>query len=131
MENFVPTDKQKEEFGILNKQFNDKMNAKPGVMEKYIAAMTDEKLRNEICEEGLQDIKDCDKNKDGRLDLEEYMTYLKLVNKKNKERFGDWADYTDDEIKEMYRINNSLSEEEGISDDDFKKAMFVIRLVRQ
>ena len=47
--------------------------------------------------------------------------------KKNVERYGDWIDYTEDEVKEMYRCIDGCSDEAGICRDDLKKSFMIYR----
>ena len=136
MENLIKNlpGKIREEFLKQIELFESKMKQKPGLMEKYEEntkkIQEDENLRNQYLEEGAQRFKTSDVNNDGRLNLEEYMNYVNLSFKQNKERFGDWIEYTDDEKKDYFRILDELSPEPGVSQEDQRKGMMIYYILK-
>jgi len=123
MENFVPTEKQKE---IIMQEINlnlAKISAVPGLMEKQQERMKkfseDENFKNELVAEVTNFFKKADVNNDGRLDLAEYRTFHNLGIQRKKELYGEWPEYTEDEVEASFKAYDSLSAEPGISLEDF------------
>ena len=100
-----------------------------GLFEEYCQNMkkykTDENIKKEMDEEGVANFKKCDTNNDGRLDLAEYTNYVKLGSSQNKAKYGDWVDFTDDEIKDQFVVYDEFSPEPGISQEDLKKGKII------
>ena len=135
MENFVPTDKQKEEFAKIQAGFIERLAAIPGLMERYTELVTefnkDKNVEEEKMKEMYDNFKKFDVNKDGKLDLAEYTNFIRNSENDAKEKYGDWPVASDDDIKELYLKYEALSEGSEITEDDFTRASIVMKAVRK
>lgn len=129
MQNYKPTAEEIKEHGEQMALFMAKMSAIPGLMEKYTELMTnyatDPAVKQKMLDFENKNFEDADANKDGRLDADEYAKYVKISEERSKEQYGQWVQYSDDEIKGAYTVMNKLSAEEGISKDDIKKSYVI------
>ena len=59
--------------------------------------------------------------------MEEFKKMSAAVSKDMKEKFGDWPEWTEEEVEKTYKIYNSVGHiAEGISKEDFKKINEII-----
>jgi hypothetical protein len=64
-----------------------------------------------------------DVNKDGLLDLAEFISFFKAVGDQNRKDYGDAPHYTNEEIKDRYEVTLSEPSKQGVSILDIQRAI--------
>ena len=62
-----------------------------------------------------------DANGDGRHDLAEFKEFYELVQEEELKKHGGRGHFTDDQLKQCYDADNTLSEGEGVCEADYYK----------